>query len=129
MAKKNRIFSGEKLSDKELKQIEEQLKKSRARDIAAMQKTNEARMKWTVRKRTNKIKKYVGGARTGTEAHDRYKAIMDNVKKSDRDEVRGMDYEDVFTAADALVEEATGYWTAEDLEDYIMEYLDNDERL
>ena len=129
MAKKNSIFSGATLSEKERKQIEQQLAKSRARDISAMQKTNEARMKRTVRKRTNKIKKYVGGARTGTEAHDRYKAIMDNVKKSDRDEVRGMDYEDVFTAADALVEEATGYWTAEELEDYIMEYLDNDERL
>ena len=129
MAKKNKLFSGQTLSDKERRQIEEQLKKSRARDIAAMQKSNEARMKRTVRKRTNKIKKYVGGARTGTEAHDRYKAIMDNVRKSDRDEVRGMDYEDVFTAADALVDDATGYWTAEELEDYIMEYLDNEERL
>lgn len=129
MAKKNSIFSGDPLSEKERKQIEQQLAKSRARDIAAMQKTNETRMKRGVRKRTNKIKKYVGGARTGTEAHDRYKAIMDNVKKSDRDEVRGMDYEDVFTAADALVDDATGYWTAEELENYIMEYLDADERL
>lgn len=126
---KNRIFSGARLSDAERANIEKQLAQSRARDIAAMQKTNEARMKRGVRKRTNKIKKYVGGARTGTEAHDRYKAIMDNVRKSDRDEVRGMDYEDVFTAADALVDDATGYWTAEDLENYIMEYLDEDERL
>ena len=126
---KNRIFSGETLSEKERKQIEQQLAKSRIRDIAAMQKTDELRKKRGVRKRTNRIKKYVGGARTGTEAHDRYKAIMDNVKKSDRDEVRGMDYEDVFTAADALVDDATGYWTAEELENYIMEYLDADEKL
>ena len=124
-----KIFSGATLSEKELKQIEEQLKKSRARDIAEMQKSNETRMKRSVRKRTNKIKKYVGGARTGTEAHDRYKAIMDNVRKSDRDEVRGMDYEDVFTAADALVDDATDYWTAEELENYIMDYLDAEERL
>lgn len=129
MAKKNRIFSGDLLSEKERKQIEIQLAKSRARDIAAMQKTNELRQQRGVRKRTNKIKKYVGGARTGTEAHDRYKAIMNNVKKSDRDEVRGMDYEDVFTAADALVDEATGYWSAEELENYIMDYLDANERL
>lgn len=126
---KNSIFSGAQLSDTERKQIEQQLAKSRVRDIAAMQKTNEARLKRGVRKRTNKIKKYVGGARTGTEAHDRYKAIMDNVRKADRDEVRGMDYEDVFTAADALVDDATGYWTAEELENYIMEYLDEDEKL
>lgn len=125
-----KIFSGARLSDTERKQIEQQLAKSRVRDIAAMQKTNESRLKRQVRKRTNKIKKYVGGARTGADAHDRYKAIMDNVRKADRDEVRGMDYEDVFTAADALVEEATGYWTAEELENYIMEYLDDeDERL
>ena len=126
---KNSIFSGARLSDSERASIEKQLAQSRARDIAAMQKTNEARLKRGVRKRTNKIKKYVGGARTGTEAHDRYKAIMDNVRKADRDEVRGMDYEDVFTAADALVDDATGYWTAEELENYIMEYLDEDERL
>ena len=106
-----KIFSGATLSEKELKQIEEQLKKSRARDIAEMQKSNETRMKRSVRK------------------HDRYKAIMDNVRKSDRDEVRGMDYEDVFTAADALVDDATDYWTAEELENYIMDYLDAEERL
>lgn len=126
---KNSIFSGARLSDAERASIEKQLAQSRARDIEAMQKSNEARLKRGVRKRTNKIKKYVGGARTGTEAHDRYKAIMDNVRKADRDEVRGMDYEDVFTAADALVDDATGYWTAEELENYIMEYLDEDERL
>lgn len=126
---KNSIFSGARLSDAERASIEKQLAQSRERDIASMQKSNELRLKRGVRKRTNKIKKYVGGARTGTDAHDRYKAIMDNVRKADRDEVRGMDYEDVFTAADALVEEATGYWTAEELENYIMEYLDEDERL
>ena len=121
--KKNRIFSGQTLSDKERKQIEEQLKKSRERDIKAMQESDKKRKKRQVRRRTNKIRQYVGGATTGTEAHDRYTAIMDNVLKSERDEVRGMDYEDVFVAADSMVDDATGYWTAEDFENYIMEYL------
>lgn len=120
---KNSIFSGQRLSDRERKQIEEQLKKSRERDIRAMQESDTKRKKRQVRRRTNKIRQYVGGAREGTEAHERYKAIMDNVFKSERDEVRGMDYEDVFTAADAMVEDATGYWTAEEFENYIMEYL------
>lgn len=119
----NRIFSGQTLSDKERKQIEEQLKKSRERDIRAMQESDTKRKKRQVRRRTNKIRQYVGGAREGTEAHERYKAIMDNILKSERDEVRGMDYEDVFTAADAMVDDATGYWTAEEFENYIMEYL------
>lgn len=120
---KNRIFSGQTLSDKERKQIEEQLKKSRERDIKAMQESDTKRKKRQVRRRTNKIRQYIGGATTGTEAHERYKAIMDNILKSERDEVRGMDYEDVFVAADAMVEDATGYWTAEEFENYIMEYL------
>ena len=126
---KNRLFSGKSLSDKERKQIEEQLKKSRERDIRAMEESNKRRKKRNAKPRLKKIKQYVGGAREGTEAHDRYKAIMDNVFKHERDEVRGMDYEDVFTAADALVEDATGYWTAEDFENYIMEYLEEDEKL
>ena len=119
----NRIFSGQTLSDKERQQIEEQLKKSRERDIKAMKESDIRRKKRQVRRRTNKIRQYIGGATTGTEAHDRYSAIMDNILKSERDEVRGMDYEDVFTAADAMVDDATGYWTAEEFENYIMEYL------
>ena len=120
---KNSLFSGQTLSDKERQQIEEQLKKSRERDIKAMRESDTKRKKRQVRRRTNKIRQYVGGAREGTEAHERYAAIMENVFKSERDEVRGMDYEDVFTAADAMVDDATGYWTAEEFENYIMEYL------
>lgn len=120
---KNRIFSGEKLSEKELSKIQEQLKKSRERDIKAMKESDTKRKKRQIRRRTNKIRQYVGGATTGAEAHDRYSAIMDNILKSERDEVRGMDYDDVFVAADAMVDDATGYWTAEDFENYIIDYL------
>lgn len=126
---KNSIFSGQKLSDQERKKIEEQLKRSRERDIKAMEESNKRRKKRNARPRLKKIKQYVGGAREGKEAHERYKAIMDNVFKNDRDEVRGMDYEDVFDAADALVEDATGYWSAEELENYIMEYLGEDGKI
>ena len=117
---KNKIFSGKKLTTEQLEQIERQLAKSSERDIKAMRETNKRRSKRRAKPRLNKIKQYVGGARTGSEAHDRYKAIMDNIRKSDRDEVRGMDYEDVFDAADALVDGATDYWTADDLQNYII---------
>ena len=121
--KKNRIFSGQTLSDKERREIEEQLKRSRERDIAAQKESNERRKQRRVRTRTNKIRQYVGGATEGREAHDRYKAIMDNIRKEDRDDVRGMDYNDVFVAADALLDDTTDYWSAEEFEEYIMKYL------
>lgn len=120
---KNRIFSGQTLSDKERQEIEEQLKKARARDIKAQQESNERRKQRKVRTRINKIRPYVGGATEGKEAHDRYKAIMDNIRKEDRDDVRGMDYNDVFVAADALIDDTTDYWTADEFEEYIMKYL------
>ena len=121
--KKNRIFSGQTLSDKERREIEEQLKRSRERDIAAQKESNERRKQRRVRTRTNKSRQYVGGATEGREAHDRYKAIMDNIRKEDRDDVRGMDYNDVFVAADALLDDTTDYWSAEEFEEYIMKYL------
>lgn len=120
---KNRIFSGQTLSDAERREIEAQLKKARARDIKAQQESNERRKQRKVRTRLNKIRQYVGGATEGREAHDRYKAIMDNVRKKDRDDVRGMDYDDVFVAADALLDDTTDYWTADEIEAYIMKYL------
>lgn len=120
---KNRIFSGQTLSDKERQAIEEQLKRSRERDIKAQQESNERRKQRKVRTRINKIRPYVGGATEGREAHDRYKAIMDNIRKEDRSEVRGMDYNDVFVAADALIDDTTDYWTADEFEEYIMKYL------
>lgn len=127
---KNRIFSGQTLSDSERREIEEQLKRSRDRDIKAMGESNKrreaksekSRIKRT-EKRLDKIRPYVGGATEGREAHDRYKAIMDNIRKIDRDDVRGMDYNDVFVAADALIDDTTDYWTADEFEDYIMKYL------
>lgn len=72
-------------------------------------------------RRKKAIKQYdKGEPNDGLDAHDKYKAIMDNVVKADRDEVRGMDYDDVFDAADALVDEARDMWTAEELEEYVM---------
>lgn len=118
-----RIFSGKTLSESERKAIEEQLKRSRARDIKAQQESNERRKQRKVRTRLNKIRPYVGGATEGMEAHDRYKAIMDNIRKEDRSEVRDMDYNDVFVAADALIDDTTDYWSAEEFEEYIMKYL------
>ena len=120
---KNRIFSGQTLSDKERRDIEEQLKRSRERDIKAQKESNERRKQRRVRTRTNKIRQYVGGATEGREAHERYKAIMDNIRKADRDAVRGMDYNDVFVAAGALIDDTTDYWSAEEFEEYIMKYL------
>lgn len=117
------IFSGQKLNESTRKRIEEQLQKSRERDIKAMEETNERRKQRKVRTRLNKIRPYVGGATEGREAHDRYKAIMDNIRKQDRDDVRGMDYNDVFVAADALLDDTTDYWTADEFEEYIMKYL------
>lgn len=120
---KNRIFSGQTLSDTEIREIEEQLKRSRERDIKAQKESNERRKQRRVNTRLNKIRPYVGGATDGMAAHDRYKAIMDNIRKEDRSEVRGMDYNDVFVAADALIDDTTDYWSAEEFEDYIMKYL------
>ena len=48
---------------------------------------------------------------------------MDKIRKIDRDDVRGMDYNDVFVAADALIDDTTDYWTADEFEDYIIKYL------
>lgn len=107
MAKKNRIFTGEN-ADKPY------LSKYYSRSGRALER------------RKNKIKEYVGGAKKGTEAHDRYKAIMDNVKKADRDEVRGMDYDDVFDAADELVDDARGMWTAEELEEHTINKINKE---
>lgn len=78
-------------------------------------------------RRKNRIREYsAGDIRKGTEAHDRYKAIMDNVRKSDRDDVRGMDYDDVFDAADELVDDARGMWTAKELEDYTINKINRE---
>lgn len=73
------------------------------------------------KKRRDKIKENQG-PRTGTAAHDWFASIMDNVAVSDRDEVRGLDYEDVFDAAEELVDKPQGgYWTADQIEDWILE--------
>ena len=77
------------------------------------------------KKRRAKIKE-LQGPRTGKEAHDWFASIMDNIAVTDRDEVRGYDYEDVFDAAEELVDEPqAGYWTAEQIENWIIEHLED----
>lgn len=109
MAKrKNRIFTGENM-DKPF------LSKYYSRSGKALERRKIA------------IKQYdKGEPKDGLDAHNKYKAIMDNVKKADRDEVRGMDYDDVFDAADELVDDARGMWTAEELEEHTINKINKE---
>lgn len=102
MAKKNRIFSGLDQQGKP-KQKEEKF-------VSKYYSTTARKF----RKRKRKIKSYLGGATSGTEAHDRFKAIMDNFNEGDRDEIRGLLSDDIFEAADDLIEDTTGYWTKDE---------------
>lgn len=113
MAKKNSIFSGRDQQGKPKQPGEKYVSKFYSR---AAQKS---------KKRRAKIKERQG-PRTGTAAHDWFASIMDNVAVSDRDEVRGFDYEDVFDAAEELVDEPQGgYWTADQIENWIMEHQED----
>lgn len=126
---KNRLFSGQKLSDREIKQIEEQLKKSRERDIAAMEESNLRREKRSEKSRgrrfTNLYKQSnFSSAKSGKEAHDKITMIMDALKENKRDDFRiviEMSSGDVIDAADYIAEnfepgKAGVYFTVEDLE-------------
>lgn len=113
MAKKNRIFSSSN-------PYKSNYYSTSARRRRKIKKYKGAEKKWKKIEDRSKEKDMV--------SHERYKAIMDNIRKEDREEVRGMDYEDVFDAADALIdEEETGYWTADQLEDFIINYLNDEE--
>lgn len=110
MPKKNSLFSGQKLSERQRKQIEEQLKRSRERDIAAMQESNLRREKRTEKSRGRRITNLYQGkgfsnAKGGKEAEDKWilmkKALSKNVYKELDD-----DYEsgDILAAVDYIAE-------------------------
>ena len=110
MPKKNSLFSGQKLSERQRKQIEEQLKRSRERDIAAMQESNKRQEKRTEKSRGRRITNLYQGkgfsnAKGGKEAEDKWilmkKALSKNVYKELDD-----DYEsgDILAAVDYIAE-------------------------
>lgn len=109
---KNSIFSGQKLSEKERKNIEEQLKRSRERDIKAMEESNKRRERRSEKSRgrrfTNLYKQSnFSSAKEGKEAHDKYTMIMDALKKNQREEFK----EEMNSSGDIL--EAADYIVAE----------------
>lgn len=74
---KNRIFSGQTLSESERKKIEEQLKISRERDITAQKESNKLRNKRNQRRQgqryTDKYKtEGVSGVKKGKEAEEKW---------------------------------------------------------
>lgn len=110
MPKKNSLFSGQKLSERQRKQIEEQLKRSRERDIAAMQETNLRRERRSEKSRGRRITNLYQGkgfsnAKGGKEAEDKWilmkKALSKNVyKELDNDYDSG----DIIAAVDYIAE-------------------------
>lgn len=67
-----------------------------------------------VGQRLSDIKNQVG------DAHERFKRIMDNIRSEDRDEVREMDSDDVFEAADSFVDSTEGLWTEEQFNEWLL---------
>lgn len=66
-----------------------------------------------VGQRLSDIKNQVG------DAHERFKRIMDNIRSEDRDQVRELDSDDVFEAADNFVDNTEGLWTEEQFNEWI----------
>lgn len=137
MAKK-RIFSGEKLSEKERKRIEEQLKKSRERDIQSMQESEERRKarnkKSKQRRITNEYRESgFSSAKTGKEAQTKFGMIMKALDDEEREEIKlKMTYlssGDVIEAADFIVnvkvseKDGKKYFTVDDLIDAMDEIV------
>ena len=107
---KNRLFSGQTLSDKERKKIEEQLKKSRERDIRAMEESNLRREKRSEKSRGRRVTNLYQGkgfsnTKGGKEAEDKWilmkKALSKNVYKELDDEYESGD---ILAAADYIAE-------------------------
>lgn len=127
---KNKIFSGQKLSDKERKSIEDQLKKSRERDIRSMKESEEKRKARTAKTRgrrfTNRYREGgFSGAKTGKEAEKKW--IL--MKKALSKEVTADLYEeyesgDILEAADYIADnyvpgEKGTYFNKQDMIDAI----------
>lgn len=140
MAKKRDLFS-EKLTDKERQKIEEQLKRSRERDIAAMNESAERRKARSKRSRQRRITdKYreagFSSAKKGKEAHDKFAMIMDALDEEERKTLRfNMTYMssgDVIEAADFIVsgvkvgeKDGKRYFTVDDLIDAMEEVMNS----
>lgn len=110
MPKKNSLFSGQKLSDRERQKIEEQLKRSRERDIAAMEETNKRREKRSEKSRGRRITNLYQGkgfsnVKGGKEAEDKWilmkKALSKNIYKELDEEYQSGD---ILAAADYIAE-------------------------
>lgn len=134
---KNRIFSGQTLSDKEIREIQEQLKRSRERDIAAMKKTNELREARGPRKigrsLTGKYKKEgVSGAKKGSDAEDKWILMKEALGQDAYEDIyEDMGYEsgDIIDAADYIADnyvrgEQGMYFNKQDMIDTIKKLKD-----
>lgn len=134
---KNRIFSGQTLSDKERQAIEEQLKRSRERDIQSMQQSEEIRKarnkKSKQRRITNEYREAgFSSAKTGKEAQTKFGLIMKALDDEEREDIKlkmtFMSSGDVIEAADFIVsgvkvseKDGRKYFTVDDLIDAMEE--------
>lgn len=110
MMAKNRIFSGQTLSDKERREIEEQLKRSRARDIKAMEESNKRRearsQKTRGRRFTGRYKEEgISGTRKGKDAEDKWILMKKALGKEAYEDIY-VEYEsgDIIDAADYIAD-------------------------
>ena len=131
------IFSGKTLSDKERKAIEEQLKRSRERDIQSMQQSEEIRKarnkKSKQRRITNEYREAgFSSAKTGKEAQTKFGLIMKALDDEEREDIKlkmtFMSSGDVIEAADFIVsgvkvseKDGRKYFTVDDLLDAMEE--------
>ncbi len=101
------IFSGKTLSDKERQAIEEQLKRSRERDIKAMKETNKRRESRTIGRRfTGRYKEEgISGARKGKDAEDKWLILKKALGKYAYEDIY-VEYEsgDIIDAADYIAD-------------------------
>ena len=132
-----KIFSGKTLSESERKKIEEQLKRSRERDIQSMQQSEEIRKarnkKSKQRRITNEYREAgFSSAKTGKEAQKKFGLIMKALDDEEREDIKlkmtFMSSGDVIEAADFIVsgvkvseKDGRKYFTVDDLLDAMEE--------
>ena len=129
------ILSGKNLSDKERKAIEEQLKRSRERDIAAQKESNKRRKGRNQRRQgqryTGKYKtEGVSGVKTGKEAEEKWIMLKKALGKEAYDAIY-TDYGsgDVIDAADYIADnyvqgEDGRFFNKQDMIDVLKELQD-----
>lgn len=131
------IFSGKTLSESERKKIEEQLKRSRERDIQSMKESEERRKargkKSKQRRITNEYREAgFSSAKTGKEAQTKFGMIMKALDDEEREDIKlkmtFMSSGDVIEAADFIVsgvkvreKDGRKYFTVDDLLDAMEE--------